>query len=161
MFNEFCQTFTLRYNALYPDPPKVSMDAAISRWKFQNTTADVQDPKPTLEQYDQLRNEWRSRDKVTKFVGLYASKRFNTDWCAAQPDETARETSTWTSFIQQMREYYKPTDNSTLKNFKFRDLQQTQTETFTAFCNRVALEAGHCTFKCDHNDCTAEETATR
>ena len=30
VFNEFCDTFILRYNALYPDPPKVSMDAAIS-----------------------------------------------------------------------------------------------------------------------------------
>ena len=33
-------------------------------------------------------------------------------------------------------------------------------ETFTAFCNRVELEASHCYFKC-HNDCTAETIATR
>ena len=32
VFTEFLQTFELRYAALYPDPPKVSMDAAIARW---------------------------------------------------------------------------------------------------------------------------------
>ena len=60
-----------------------------------------------------------------------------------------------------MRAYYKPTENSTLKNYHFRDMRQGPEETFTAFCSRVALEAGHCTFKCNNDNCTAEETATR
>ena len=33
-FNEFIQSYELRYDAEYPDPPKVSLDAAIERWKF-------------------------------------------------------------------------------------------------------------------------------
>ena len=38
VFNEFCDAFVLRYNALYPDPPKVSIDVAFERWKIGNTT---------------------------------------------------------------------------------------------------------------------------
>ena len=76
MFNEFCDTFVLRYNALYPDPPKVSMDAALARWKITNATTEEPDPKPTIAQYDAVRDNWRSKDKVTKFLGLFSSKRF-------------------------------------------------------------------------------------
>ncbi len=72
VFNEFCDTFTLRYNALYPDPPKVSMDAALARWKVENRTTEAPDPTPTLPQYDTIRNNWRSKDKVLKFLGLYS-----------------------------------------------------------------------------------------
>ena len=64
-FNEFIQSFYLRYEAQYPDPPKVFIDAAIERWKLANDTA-----KPTLEQYDALRNEWRSKDRVAKFLRM-------------------------------------------------------------------------------------------
>ena len=160
-FNEFCDLFVLRYNALYPDPPKVSLDTAITRWKLQNTTADNEDPKPTLDQYDAIRNDWRSQDKVTKFMGLFSSKRFHKDWHTAQQDENLRNNASWTDFIQWMRTYYKPTENPTLKNFHFRDLKQTPDETFTAFCNRVEHEASHCYFKCTNGNCTAESTATR
>ena len=39
-FNEFVQLYLLRYNANYPDPPKVSMDAAIQRWKIYHENAN-------------------------------------------------------------------------------------------------------------------------
>ena len=116
-FNEFCTTFTLRYNALYPDPPKVSLDAALRRWTIEHTTTEVPDPKPTLNEYDTVRNNWRSKDKVIKFLGLFSSNRFHSDWQAAQPDEIQRENSTWTEFLAAIRAYYKPTENATLKNF--------------------------------------------
>ena len=32
-FVEFTQDYELRYNAMYPDPPRVFLDAAIQRWK--------------------------------------------------------------------------------------------------------------------------------
>ena len=161
MFNEFCDTFVLRYNALYPDPPKVSMDAALSRWKIVNATADIPDPKPTVAQYDTVRDEWRSKDKVIKFLGLFSSKRFQNDWIAAQPTSALRDNATWELFLTYLRAYYKPTENSTRRNYHFRDLEQGPEETFTAFCSRVVLDAGHCSFKCTHADCTAEETAAR
>ena len=68
VFNEFCGSFVMRYNALYPDPPKTSMDAAIARWKIIHTTADIPDPKPDIGEYDALRDTWRSKDMVTQFL---------------------------------------------------------------------------------------------
>ena len=47
-----------------------------------------------------------------------------------------------------MKEYYRPTENLTLKNFNFRAITQNQVETFPAFCNRVNKETKHCNFKC-------------
>ena len=135
VFNEFCESFTLRYNALYPDPPKVSMDSALARWVFQHATNEVPEPKPTLVQYDEIRDAWRSKDKVLKFLGLYSSKRFQTDWIACQPNETLRNNASWTQFQQYIRAYYKATENSTLKHFQFRGLSQFADETYTAYCN--------------------------
>ena len=89
-FNEFIQSFYLRYEAQYPDPPKVSIEAAIERWKLANEEA-----KPTLEQYDTLRNEWRSKDRVAKFLGMFSSRRMYADWQVAEPDVTKRAQATW------------------------------------------------------------------
>ena len=41
--------FKLQYDAQYPDPPKISLDAAIARWKISNTTQNVPNPIPTLD----------------------------------------------------------------------------------------------------------------
>lgn len=160
-FDEFTQLFDLRYDAQFPDPPKVSMDAAMQRWKVENTTEAITDPKPNLQQFDQIRNNWRSKDRVAKFLGMYSSSRFFSDWRAAQPDEDQRKSASWDAFLTIMQEYYKPTENLTLKNFHFRELLQEPQETFTGFCNRVQKEAKHCQFKCASNDCTAESTAVR
>ena len=156
-FNEFVQTFELRYDATYPDPHKVSMDSIIERWKLANEV----DTKPNLEQYEEIRTEWRSKDRVAKFLGIYSSKRSFVDWKAAEVSETNRKAATWEIFLQKMREYYKPTENSTLKNFQFRSLTQSPDESFMAFCNRIDKEAKHCDFKCTHADCTAESIAIR
>ena len=86
-FTEFAQVYELRYDAQFPDPPTVSFEAALKRWKITNTTAETPDPSPTLAQYDQIREEWKSRDRVTKFVGMFSSVRFQADWRNAQPDE--------------------------------------------------------------------------
>ena len=160
-FNEFIQVFELRYNAQYPDLPKVSLDAAIQRWKFTNATQANPDPKPTLAQYNQISAEWRSKDRVAKIIGMFTSSRLYTDWKAAEPDETIREDITWADFITKMRVYYKPTKNPTLQNFHFRALTQANNETFPAFCNRDEQEAKHCDFNCTHSDCTAKQAAVR
>ena len=149
-FDEFCDTFLLRYNALYPDPPKVSIEAARSRWKFEHSTTENVDPRLTLEQYDNIRNTWRNKDKIIKFLELFSSKRFQTDWRAVQQDETRRDNASWTQFLEWIRAYYRPTENVTLKYFHFRELHQQADETFTAFCNRIEQEAKHCYFKCEN-----------
>ena len=160
-FEEFIQAFELRYNAQYPDPPKVSMDAAIERWKVANITAENPNLRPNLEQYDRIRDEWRSKDKVSKLLGMFSSDRLYSDWKALEMDERIRENVTWKNFTQRMKEFYKPTENPTLQNYHFRAISQSDDETFTAFCNRVMKEAKHCNFNCDTRSCTAEETAIR
>jgi len=80
---------------------------------------------------------------------------------AAEPNEQARKGVTWETFQTKMKEFYKPTENSTLTNFHFRQLIQNKDETFTAFANRVEAEAKHCQLKCAAAACTAENTAIR
>ena len=40
-FDEFIQSFYLRYEAQYLDAPKVSIDAAIERWKLANDNSQT------------------------------------------------------------------------------------------------------------------------
>ena len=63
-FEEFIDTFELRYDAQFPDPPKVSMDSALQRWISAHATEEEPKPQPSLE--DTIRDEWRSKDKVAK-----------------------------------------------------------------------------------------------
>ena len=63
--------------------------------------------------------------------------------------------------MKALAAFYKPTENTTLKHFHFRSIYQNEGETFIAFCNRVLLEAKHCSFKCESADCCAEDTAIR
>ena len=160
-FEEFIQIFQLRYNAQYPGPPRVSLEAAIERWKFVNTMEGSSPQRPNLDQYDQIQEEWRNKDRVAKLLGMFSSNRLYTDWCVAQPKENDRTQAGWPDFIVAMRKYYKPTENSTLKNFHFRSIAKNVEETFPAFCNRVQKEANYCNFKCTDSKCTAEEISVR
>ena len=99
--------YELRYSARYTDPPsKVSLDAAIERWKLTTATDAQPDLKPNLAQYDEIRAEWRSKDKVTKFLGMFCSARLYTDWQVALPDPTDRDSATWPQFLFAIRTYY-------------------------------------------------------
>ena len=66
-FNEYIQLYELRYDAQYPDPPKVSQ-----RWKL---TAEAKDMKIDLEQYDAIREEWWSKDEVSKMLGMLSHQK--------------------------------------------------------------------------------------
>ena len=56
-FDKFTQAFELSYKAQFPDPHKVSMVAAIERWKFEHKTTGNPNPKPNLVQYDEIWEE--------------------------------------------------------------------------------------------------------
>ena len=155
-FVEFSQDYELRYAAMYPDPPKVSLDSAIQRWKLGNNNRN-----PTMTEYDDIIDQWKSKDMVAKFLGIYSSRRLVSDWTMASPVEKARKEATWQQFKEAMQSYYKPTENLTLKHFQFRSLYQGKGETFIAFCNRVEKEAKHCRFTCDNQNCTAVAIAVR
>ena len=138
-FVDFTQDYGLRYSATYPDPPKFSLDSAIHRWKLGNDNQNT-----SMDQYDSIVEEWKSKEMVANFLGIYSSRRLYSDWAAAAPVEATRKVATWTIFKAKMQEYYKPTENLTLKNFQFRSLSQEKDETFIAYCNRVEKEARHC-----------------
>ena len=108
-FGEFAQDFELRYSATYPDPPKVSLESAIQRWKLTNDSKS-----PSVNEYDSIIDEWKSRDMVAKFLGIYSSRRFYTDWVSALPNEGERKNATWAILKTKISEFYKPTENLTL-----------------------------------------------
>ena len=107
-FDEFVKDYVRWYDANYPDPPKVSMDSAIQRWKLENANAE-----PTVAQFDVIKAAWQTKDKVKKFIGLHSSRRFFSDWEAAEPNETTCANVTWKDFVTNMQTYYKPTENIT------------------------------------------------
>ena len=160
-FDEFRTTFEFRYAAEFPDPPRVSMDAAIERWKVANTTTEITNPKPNLDEYDQIRDRWIQKDMVAKFIGLFSSQRLQGDWQAAEPNDDLRKQASWTEFVNKIRASYKPTENPVLVNYQFRALSQHDGETFHGFCNRVEKESKTCYFTCENPHCNADKIAVR
>ena len=156
-FNEFVDQYEFRYNAQYPEPPRHMRDNAILQWKSEHADAE-----PTALQQIAIRDDLISRDKVRKLLGFFATVRFQQDWKAAEPVEADRD-CTWRQFLTKMQAYYKPTENSTLRNYEFRQLAQLPAETFSAFCNRVEKEGKTCTFcACDADAaCDAPSLAIR
>ena len=99
-FVDFVKAFGLRYEAAYPDPPKVSLDAALNRWKLTNENAD-----PSLAQYDRIVDEWKGKDMVKKCLGMFSAPRLNSDWEIAQPDEATRKAASWDVFVGTIKQY--------------------------------------------------------
>ena len=93
-FDKFIQSLELCYDAQYPDLPKTSLEAAIERWKLAND-----DKKPTIDDYDTIGDECRSKDRVTKLLGIFSSKRLFADWKIAEPDDSKRGKTTWKYFV--------------------------------------------------------------
>ena len=156
-FNDFVEQFEFRYEAQYPEPSKNVLDNAVLQWKSEHADAD-----PSAAEIITIRNNLISKDKVRKLLGFFSTLRFQQDWKAAEPVEANRNCS-WTAFLTKMRTYYKPTENSTLRNYKFRSLTQLPSETFSAFSNRIEKEGKTCTFcECDADAaCNASEMAIR
>ena len=102
-FNEFIQTYQLRYEAQYPDPPKVPMDSAIERWKLANP-----DTKLDMNHYDNIRSEWVQKDMVTKFLGIFSAPRLFDDWQTAMPIEKDRKEASWKEFTEDMQRFLSP-----------------------------------------------------
>ena len=161
-FKQFCNRFELRYSAQFTDPPKTALDSAIQRWKLEHPpTEHVANPMPTVDEFDAMKEQWKSRDKIAKVLGMFSSERLFNDWEIALQDETARVNATWNVFKTTMEIFYKPTENPTLNNYHFRSMSQQESESFASFCIRVEKEGKTCSFKCHHNDCSAETVAVR
>ena len=114
-FEEFIKVFSLRYEAQYPDPPKVSLESAIQRWKVVNTTEQNKTPTPSVDEYDKICIEWKEKDKVKKLLGLFSSHKLYEDWCIAEPSESVRLNAKWPEFVEAIKAYYRPTENQPLE----------------------------------------------
>ena len=80
-FKNFCTRFNLRYNAQFGEPPRTTMDSAIQRWELEHPpTSTNPNPKPTVIQFDTMKEDWKSKDKVVKVLGMFSSARLNSDW---------------------------------------------------------------------------------
>ena len=152
-FQEFLQHFQRPYKAFYPDPPQVSLEAVIERWKISQAKF--------CEQFDKICDNTKPQGKITKLFGKYSSSRLHKDCCMAVAAEKTRKSEKWNEFETIMTQYYKPTENITLKHFQFQSNLQKENETSLAFCNCVALEVKQFNFNCESPLCTAEETAVR
>ena len=78
-FRNFCSRFELRYDAQFTDPPKVAMDSALQRWTLEKATAANPTPVPSVDEYDKMKETWRSKDKVAKVLGMFSSQRLFAD----------------------------------------------------------------------------------
>lgn len=141
----------------------MAMDSAIQRWHLLHPPREGADekPTPTVDEFDQMKETWKSKDKVAKVLGMFSGPRLFSDWQIAKPNENDRNNATWDEFKTAMNTYYAPTENLTLSNYQFRNTAQMESESFATFCIRVEKEAKSCSFKCHHIDCTAENVAVR
>ena len=86
-FQEFLQHFQRPYKAFYPDPPKVSLEAVIERWKISQAKF--------CEQFDKICDNTKSQGKTTKLLGKYSSSRLHKDCCMAVAAEKTRKSEKW------------------------------------------------------------------
>ena len=129
-FRTFASRFELRYAAQFTEPPSSAMASAIQRWELEHPPEAGGDrkPIPTVQQFDTMKENWKSKDKVSKVLGLFSSERVYEDWMIAEPDEQARSNATWIEFKTKMENLYKPTENSTLNNYQFRSVIQNSSQ---------------------------------
>lgn len=94
-FNVFIQECHLRWEAHYPDPLKVLMDAEFKRWELTNW-----DQKSDMNQWDNIRKEWIQKEMITKFLGIFFVPRMFDNCCAVIPNEQDRKKATWQEFAE-------------------------------------------------------------
>ena len=73
----------------------ISLEAAIEWWKITAATTENASQKPSLEQFDEICEQTKSRKKVSKFLVMYSSNRLYTDWCMAARKEKTRQNAHW------------------------------------------------------------------
>ena len=94
-FELFCKRFELRYNAQFVDPPRTAMNSAIQRWELPHPpTEENPRPKPTVDEFDAMKELWKNKDKVNKVFGMFSAPRLHSDWEIAETNEVTRTNAT-------------------------------------------------------------------
>ena len=68
-FNELIEQYEYRYEGQYPEPPKHTIEACITKWIA--TTKK----QPTYTDMGFIKRMWISKDKVKKLLGFFATGR--------------------------------------------------------------------------------------
>ena len=132
---EFTELFGYMYPALNREPP---------------TSATTQAQK----------DQWVAQDKKNLFLGRCAHRNLHKIYEDIVPAEQ-RATITYDQMNTSMLERFRLSTNTTLSNFKFRNLSQGTNESFDAFCVRVKQEATNCAFRCESPNCNVNDTLIR
>ena len=85
-------------------------DCQCNRVKSISTT--------NLRSIDQIKEDCQAKDRLAKFFGMFSSTRFHSDWQVIMPNKKDWKILTRKDFVDAMKEYYKSTQNLTLKNLK-------------------------------------------
>ena len=106
-FQELLQCFPLRWHTL-PRPTKGLIWSSHRKVENQSGYTWKSITKPNLEQFDEMCEDTKLRDKIAKFLGMNSWSRLHTDWCMTVTTETARKSAKWNEFVTTMTQYYKP-----------------------------------------------------
>ena len=69
--------------------------------------------------------------------------------------------ATFTNMVNCFKECYRPMQNNTIAKYEFHKLQQTQTEAFDTYVNRVKHDAKNCQFSCENAACNVTHNDER
>ena len=134
-FKDFVEEFEYSYDSLNRYPPKtITTDDAIKAWVKQD-----------------MRKVFLGRFSHRNLQKLYE------DVTSA----TERAKMTFEDMRTKFEQSFELSRNTTLANFKFRQIAQGEDETFDIFCIRVKNEAKGCSFKCTSETCTVPDTMIR
>ena len=134
-FTEFCASFEYAYRALGRRPPK-----------------DIE--------VEAERKKWVDIDKQHIFMGRFADRNLQKRFEDVTTDDN-RPDMTFTEMSRLLKEEFTKNANTTLANYKFRQLSQESGESFDNFVIRVKREAKNCKFACSSGDCTVPKIMIR
>ena len=115
---------------------------------------------PTTANTDELRAEWKDKDKARLFLSRAVSDEFLDDFESTVP-AVERTDIKFTDLVTKMTTRYTPNTNKVRNHYVFHRLSQNSSESFDDFIHRMKSNAKHCDFKCDNAGCTVGDTLIR
>ena len=134
-FDEFTNSFHYVYEAIAKEPP-TSVDTAA------------------------LKKSWIQQNKRKIFLGKFSTRALQKE---LEEVATAEEITTMTfdTMVTKLKTRFGLSKNSTMLNYKFRQISQGKEESFDQFVIRVKTESQGCNFKCESPACTVKDTMCR
>ena len=96
-------------------PPKNAVDSKLEKWQWQNRNKELNTDIIEATQHERI-----TKDKVCKLLRFFPTVYLQQDWKVAENNALLLIDCRWRHFLHKMREYYKPTENFIIRNYKFR-----------------------------------------